>query len=562
MTRLSRLSCCAVILAAAVLFWIPGKTHGQTSEAQLKGAGSISGKVTVGGKAAFGITIGAVGSDSYPNQASAHTAATDNEGRYRLFGLAPGTYHVTALTPSLVAAETISSPYGSGKMVLLSAAEAAEDVDFKLARGAVITGRITDEEGKPVIEERMNLELVSPAGSEALQITSFSMDTSMYQTDDRGSYRIYGLSAGRYKISAGTEAGAFSGTGGRGHFTQTFYGDTNDTAKATIIELSEGIEASNIDIRLGHRSSTFSVAGRVVDSEKGEPIGGLRPGYGRVSPTNAGSGIFIYGQPTNPQGQFRFDGLEPGHYTIYVSSRFDGGDLYSEPIVFDVVDRDVTNLELKALRGLTLSGVVVPDSESARNASSQLSGLRITASVRTDTHTPNNNSAAIVAADGSFSIKGMAPGKAFLYLFSPNSPNSRRFSLIRVESDGVDQTQGIDLQAGLSVTNLRVFVSYGTDGIRGAVKFENGNPPTDARISVGIHRNEGPVDRGTTVDTRGRFMITEIPPGNYEVTLNIGFYSPTVQPPPRPRPPLKQLVTVVNDAEVEVNFTVPKEGGP
>src|SRR5258706_11385507 len=121
MTRLSRLSRWALILAAAVLFWIPGKTHGQTSDAQLKGTGSISGKVTVGGKAAFGITIRAVGSDFYPNRAGAQTATTDNEGRYRLFGLAPGTYHVTALAPSLVAAETISSPYGSGKMVLLSA---------------------------------------------------------------------------------------------------------------------------------------------------------------------------------------------------------------------------------------------------------------------------------------------------------------------------------------------------------------------------------------------------------------------------------------------------------
>jgi hypothetical protein len=282
-----------------------------------------------------------------------------------------------------------------------------------------------------------------------------------------------------------------------------------------------------------------------------------------VSPTNPGSGVFIGGQPTNPQGQFRFDGLEPGHYTLYVSSRFDGGDLYSEPIYFDLVDRDLTNLELKAVRGLTLSGVVVPDSESAKNAASQLSGLRITASVTTATNTPNNiSTAAIVAADGSFSIKGMAPGKALLYLYSPGNPNARRFSLTRIESDGVDQTQGIELQAGRSVTNLRVFVSYGTGVIRGAVKFENGNPPADAHIYVGIRRDGRPIDRGTTVDTRGRFMITDIPPGNYEVTLNIGFFGPTLQPPPRPRQPLKQIVTVVNDAEVEVNFTVPKEGGP
>ena len=68
------------------------------------------------------------------------------------------------------------------------------------------------------------------------------------------------------------------------------------------------------------------------------------------------------------------------------------------------------------------------------------------------------------------------------------------------------------------------------------------------------------------VDARGHFLIPDLPPGNYEVTLNVGFYGPTVQPPPRPRQqPQKQFVTVADDAEVEVNFTVdlkPKEGGP
>jgi len=171
----------------------------------------------------------------------------------------------------------------------------------------------------------------------------------------------------------------------------------------------------------------------------------------------------------------------------------------------------------------------------------------------------------VVAPDGSFTINGMAPGKATLYLYSMTNGNSRRFAVTRIEVDGLDQTQGIDLQPGRSVSNIRVFVSYGTGVVRGAVKFENGIPPPDARIFVGVRRDGKPFDRGTMVDTRGHFIIPDLPSGNYEVTLNVGFYGPTVPPPQRPRQPQRQFVTVADDTEVEVNFTVdlkPKEGGP
>jgi protocatechuate 3,4-dioxygenase beta subunit len=566
MTRPSRLFSFALVLTAAMLFFISERAQGQT-DAKPKGTGSISGRVTIGGKAAFGITVAAFGGDSYPRRSGAK-AVTDSEGRYRLFGLGPGTYQVQALAPALVTGETNTNPYGAGKMILLSPAEAAEDIDIKLVRGAVVTGRITDEEGKPVIEERVNIEPVSQTGDQMQQMNMarMSMNSPMYVTDDRGIYRVYGLAAGRYKVSVGKGNGGFSPGNARGRFAQVFYGDTGDAAKAVILELTEGSEASNIDIRLGHRSSTYSVTGRVVDSDSGTPVGGARLMYGRVSGPDGGSGVLFGGLPTNARGEFRFDGLEPGRYTIYLSSSFQGGDFYSQPINFTVIDRDVTNLELKAIRGLTLSGIVVPESDAGKNAAAQLAGLRITAGVRTTTNPPVNNSgSSMVAADGSFSIGGMAPGKATLYLYSMTNGNSRRFSVTRIEADGVDQTQGIDLQPGRSVSNIRVFVSYGTGVIRGSVKFENGSPPPETRIFVGARRDGKPADRGTLVDVRGHFLIPDLPPGTYEVTLNIGFSNPTVQPPARPRQPQKQFVTVADDTEVEVNFTVdlkPKEGGP
>ena len=572
MTSLSRLLCFSLILTSVVLFWVPGDTLAQSADAKSKGTGSISGKVTLGGKAAAGIPIAVLGGDSGNRRAGAQ-ATTDNEGHYRLLGLAAAQYQVTALAPSLIPAEGNNNYpfYGGAKTVLLSAGESVEDVDLKLVRGAVITGRVTDEEGKPVVEDRVELQPADEKGAPERLMSLQSMNYQMFQTDDRGIYRLYGLPAGRYKVSIGTSPnGGFSSGGARGYFPQTFYPDTNDATKAIVVEVSEGGEAANIDIRLGHRAATFSIAGRVVDSESGQPVPGIRPTYGRISKENPGSGAYLSGLPTNSQGEFRFDGLEPGHYTVYASSRFDGGDFYSEPIVFDIVDHNVTDIELKAIRGLTLSGFVVPESDSSKNTLSQLGGLRITASVRTTSNPPTNSSGwAMVAADGSFRISGMAPGKASLYLYySAENPNSRRFSLTRIERDGVavDQRQGFDLPAGESISNLRVFVSYGTGVIRGIVKFENGGLPANTLMTVGLVRQGHQVnDRGALTDTRGHFLITDLAPGDYEVILNMRLTTQTLQPPPRPRAPLKQFVTVADEAEVEVTFTVdlkPKEGGP
>src|SRR5207253_2130930 len=89
------------------------------------------------------------------------------------------------------------------------------------------------------------------------------------------------------------------------------------------------------------------------------------------------SGSFYGGLSTDTRGEFKFDGLGPGRYGAYVASEYDGSDFYSDPAYFEVVDRDVGGVEIKAIRGLTLSGVVVAEGDVQRAA--QLAGLRVSA---------------------------------------------------------------------------------------------------------------------------------------------------------------------------------------
>jgi protocatechuate 3,4-dioxygenase beta subunit len=569
MTSLSRLICFSLILTIAVLLCTSSNTSAQTTDPKPKPVGSISGRAIIGGKGAPGIAVVAYGGDSFNRRAVAQ-ATTDAEGRYRLFGLAAGTYQVAALAPNYAAAEPASPSsfgpnMGLSKNIVMAAAENVEDVDLKLVRGGVITGRVKDAEGKPVVEQQVGLTLVDENGAPAKTQLSMSYNYQMYQTDDRGIYRIYGLPAGHYKVSVGSDSsrGAFS-IGSRNYYQQTFFGDVSDQAKATVIELSEGAETGNIDIQVGRRGETYSATGRIVDADSGQPVPGIRYMYGaapRNQPYFAGGYVGI---PTNARGEFRIDGLEPGRYGVSVSANFDSVDVYSDPAFFEVTDGDVSNIEVKATHGLSLSGVVVTDGITNKDVLAQVTLMRISASVAS-TSTPQtfNSGSSLIAGDGSFTINGLRPGKAGLFLSSFGSPGIKGLAITRVERDGVDVTRALDLKADQPLTNLRVILVYGTGSIRGTVNFQNGTPPS--RVFIGARREESSIaNYNTQLDSRGRFLISNLPAGTYELTLNILYVASQQQPQRRPPPP-KQFVTVADDAEAEVTFTVnlkPGEGGP
>jgi hypothetical protein len=253
MSSLKRLLCCSLILATEAILYSGSIARGQTPDVKPKPTGSISGRVTLGGSAAEGIPVVAVSGQTVNRRDAAARTVTDGEGRYRLSELPPGQYQIWAVTPGLIA-EPGPFPrygfpfYGSSQNIILGTNEDVSDIDLKLVRGAVITGRVTDAENKPVVEERVSLQLVDENGAPSRFGSPVSSSDQMYQTDDRGIYRIYGLPGGRYKVSVGYDA---SDGVIRGRHQRTFYPDANDQSKAAIVELKEGGEANNIDIKAG-----------------------------------------------------------------------------------------------------------------------------------------------------------------------------------------------------------------------------------------------------------------------------------------------------------------------
>ncbi|HEX5705581.1 MAG TPA: carboxypeptidase-like regulatory domain-containing protein [Pyrinomonadaceae bacterium] len=562
---LQRLSLPFTSALAALLLLVPLSAQAQTAPAGAKPTATISGRITVNEKGAPDILVAAQQLDR-PFQQPAARAKSDANGRYRLTGLPAGQYQITAIAPALAPEQTGSSGPMSrmGKSLLLAPGEEADDVDIKLVQGAVITGRVTDADGKPVIEERINLQTVDQAGNVTNQGNNIPVNYQMSQTDDRGIYRIYGLSAGRYRLSVGTTEGGFMSSRNRTYYPVTFYGNTTDAAKASVVELQDGTEANNIDIRVGRAANTFVASGRVVDAENGQPIPNLRLSYG---PAKVNQPFYAYyvGSAASARGEFRLEGLEPGRYGVSVAASFESSAHYADTIFFEIVDADVTNLEVKATRGQTLSGVVVFEGSRAKELQQNLGLLRVGANVTSPTNPGNStSSSAAIAADGSFQLSGMRPGKARLYIAAmPTSP-LRGITILRAERGGLDVTQNLEVQAGESITDLRIVASLGSGTVRGTVRVVGGDLPPNLRMFISMRREGAPQAGGGMVDARGRFLISSLTSGTYEVVLNMNY----VPPPPggaRPIKPQTQTVTVSDGVETQVDFLVdltPKEGGP
>jgi hypothetical protein len=506
------------------------------------------------------MAVGAFGGDNSRNRRiPAAQATTDSEGFYHLAGLAAGNYQVTTFSTNLTPADLTDdfqfgfAYFGLSKNVLLAAGEEVKDFDIKLVRGGVITGRVTDAENKPIVEERVSLLPIREDG----RLGRLPIPVGqMYTTDDRGVYRIYGLPAGRYNVSVGADASRGYIGGANGYFQLTYHPDVTEATRATIIDLAAGGEATNVDIRVGRYEESYSMAGRVVDSETGVPISGARIGL-MISRGGPPATVTTFGNPTAIDGKFSQPGLSPGRYGVYVAADSGDSGFYSDPVFFEVVDKNVSGLEIRAVRGLSISGTLVAENLQLKDLLQQLPGLEVSAITepadgRMSPSTLRSSGRGPVAADGSFQVNGLRPGRVSFTVYAPNSV--RRASILRMSHSGIGVSQGFELQPGQSVSSVQIVVEYGTGAISGSIKFEGGLPSGVQRTDVICYRQgRGLFAGGVSSDARGHFVMNGFAPGTYECGLQY-IYAPgsSQRMPNTPR----QTATVVNDAETELNFIV------
>jgi hypothetical protein len=542
-----RLALCILILVAAATVAL-SQPAPQASKNQMT-QGSITGRVTIEGKPAMGLRVLLIPDNNNPT-AARHAlnipAVTDEEGRFRLTGVPAGVFTLTVAAAAYVFPDSVRSA-SPGRTVILQEGEEIKDVDLALKRGGIITGRVLDANGQPVIGERLSVQALD----ETNRKRRVALSNQSGETDDRGIYRLYGLSAGRYIVSIGRRPmpGSIQ-VGPGGNAPVTYYPGVVDESKATPVSVQINDEVQNVDITLGRPSDAYSVSGRVVDVETGHPVPNIKCGY--VDLTNNRLPGLSPVCKTNDNGLFRLERVSRGRYALFISSD-SNSEFYSEPMTFEVSSGDVQGLEIKARRGSAISGVAVVEGVKDPAILSQLSRLKVYV-MQPDKMSSDPPASTTIAPDGSFHLSGVPPGRAtFMILSYPRQD----FSLLRVEQNGVEQARGIEVAAGESISGIRLILTYGKGSIRGRIKIQNGTLPEGSRSSVGIALASmpGKIIRFVDPDLQGEFIITDIPAGDYELTVRIMKpVVPGVRP--RPIPPIKQLVTVKNSANTEVTVVL------
>ena len=242
-------------------------------------SGSISGKVTIQGHGAPGIVVGLRYTDPDSQREPMLKATTDANGNFRIVG-APGRCQVAPIAPGFVVIDFAFN--AQGKTIVIAKGETVDGIDFALIPGGAITGKVSDAEGRPVVEERVILLPSDSPSSQGVRTTS--PDTSRIgQTDDRGIYRIFGLKAGHYKVAVSNSLTGVEVTARKPPYEKTFYPDTTNISKAIAVEVTAGGETANIDIVVGRTLPTFGAGGRIVDGVTGKPVVNLRWGLPRIS---------------------------------------------------------------------------------------------------------------------------------------------------------------------------------------------------------------------------------------------------------------------------------------
>jgi protocatechuate 3,4-dioxygenase beta subunit len=255
-----------------------------------------------------------------------NTATTDENGRFEFVDIEPGRYRLTAQKAGFALPDD-----GNVSLSLeLTRGDRRDDVALTLQRGAVITGRVIDQYGEPVVDAQVMVlrkppapsTPSSPAGVAAARFANRLMPAGPgAQTNDLGEFRLHSLLPGEYYVQAAPR-GDFGGNPAANTraaattMVPTYFPGASDPQAAQPILVTAGQTASDVEVRMAV-ASVFQVSGVVVD-EAGQPVTNAMV---RLMPQDATVPQSIMLRPfnqarTDARGTFSFGNVTNGAYTL------------------------------------------------------------------------------------------------------------------------------------------------------------------------------------------------------------------------------------------------------
>src|SRR6185295_5382104 len=126
---------------------------------------------------------------------------TGADGKFKFTQLPAGSYRLSVACNGYVSTEYgKKSTGGQGTIITLTSGQALKDVLFRLQPAALVTGHVRDSEGQPITGVSVALLKIGYnwTGGRTMIRAASSL------TDDRGEYRLFWVSPGRYYLSMST----------------------------------------------------------------------------------------------------------------------------------------------------------------------------------------------------------------------------------------------------------------------------------------------------------------------------------------------------------------------
>jgi protocatechuate 3,4-dioxygenase beta subunit len=487
-----------------------GPTQSSQGTTQKKDECSIAGLV-VKLAGSEPLTKATVHLQSMEDRTRAVSTVTNAGGRFELKGIDPGRYRLTVSRVGFVTQE-----YGQrktddpGAVLSLRPEQELRDLLFRLVPSAVIAGRILDEDGEPLpsVNVTASREVYSE-GKRGLSVGATA------ETNDLGEYRLFGLSPGRYFVSAvyprwsrsnGDEDSAGSEPEQRG-YAKMYYPGTTDAGQAISIDVGGGEEIPSIEILL-RKVLTYRIRGRVFNQITHKP--GTGTNVLSMPKTNRREwGSEQQASVQKQDGSFEIPEVLPGSYFL-TAFWFDEGKIYSTRMSVEVGSADVEGIAVTIAPGININGRIIW----VGKPSLEKDELTV-APVPVDLNLTFQGRAR-VSEGNFFTLKDVGDGTYHTEV----GGESKDCYIKDVRYGGSSALEdGFTVVRGAPAT-LEITISSHGARVQGTVADKDGLPAAGVWVVLVpelAHRTQDRLYKTLTTDQYGRFDLRGIPPGEYKL---------------------------------------------